>query len=96
MSNEVYTENQYYHIGASGGIYQITTQRCLLDSVIVNTLGAGVIIISDSSSTETNNVASLKASVTEGVYKYEVVMSKGLRVNSVSSTTDITITYRIV
>lgn len=71
---------------------QVYTGPCILKSIIVNTTAAGAIGIIDNITGTTVNIGQLKASVVEGVYVYNVKMSKGIRIVTAAAS-DITVTY---
>lgn len=70
----------------------VATGRGKIHSIVVNTTSAGAIIVANSASTTTPAIATLKASVPEGTYLYDVVFSTGLYI-SLAGASDITVTY---
>ena len=84
--------NQYKYI-SSATTTQVYTGPCILVAIVVNTTAAGAIGIIDGISGTTVNVGQLKASVAEGVYTYNSVMSSGIRIVTAGAS-DITVIYR--
>lgn len=84
-------EFQYTNI-TSATTTQIATGRGRLHSIVVNTTAAGAISIIDNTSGTTANIGTLKASVVEGTYLYDVSFSKGLRIVTAGAS-DITVCW---
>jgi hypothetical protein len=76
----------------TGTTTQVFTGPGVLHSIIVNTTAAGTIKIIDGTSGTTANVGTLKASVVEGAYRYDVNMANGCRIVT-GAASDITVTY---
>lgn len=72
-------EYQFTNI-TSATTTQVFTGRGLLHAIVVNETAAGSIIIANSTTTTTPTVGTLKASIAEGVYELDVVMSAGCRI----------------
>lgn len=70
----------------------LTTGSGILHLVTVNTAANGAITIYDSESASGEKIATLKASVAEGTYFYEVPFNVGLTIVTAAAT-DITVTY---
>ncbi len=71
---------------------QVATGRGVLHSVVVNTTAAGSIKLIDGTAGTTANIGTLKASIAEGTYLYDIVFSTGLRIVTAGSS-DITVNY---
>lgn len=71
---------------------QVSTGRCKLIAIVVNTTAAGTIGIIDGASGSTVNVGQLKTSVAEGTYHYGITLSQGLRIIT-GAGSDITVVY---
>lgn len=84
-------EYQYTNI-TTATTTQVFSGRGTLHSIVVNTTAAGTIIIADSASSTTPAVGTLKASVAEGDYIYDVVISTGLRIITAAAS-DITVCW---
>lgn len=84
-------EYKYKYISTQTGTL-VATGRGVLHSIVVNTTSAGTIIVADSTTTTTPAIATLKASVAEGTYLYDVVFANGLFVTT-GAASDITVTY---
>ena len=82
---------QYTYI-AGAATTQVFTGSGVLHSITVNTTAAGAISVIDDTSGSTVNVASLKASIAENTYTYDVVMKKGLRIITAGAS-DITVAW---
>ncbi len=76
----------------TGATTQVATGRGVLHSIVVNTTAAGTIKIIDGISGSTANIGTLKISVGEGTYLYDVVFSVGLRIITAGAS-DITVNY---
>lgn len=68
------------------------TGRGALHSIVVNTAAAGAITVYDNSAGSGTVIATLKSSVAEGTYLYDVQFDTGLTVVTAAAT-DITITW---
>lgn len=84
-------EYKYRYISAAGS-YLVATGRGKLHSIVVNTTAADTIIASNSLTTTSPTIATLKADVPEGTYLYDVVFSIGLFITTAADS-DITVTY---
>jgi hypothetical protein len=73
---------------------QVYTGRCRLRAIVVNTTAAGTIKIIDGTSGTTANIGTLKASVAEGVYRYDCIMTSGIRIVT-GAASDITVLYTV-
>jgi hypothetical protein len=81
------TGNDTITVGVAAGSYPVSGAG-VLGSVIVNTTAAATIVISDKRGT----IATLKASIAEGVYAFNVAFVGYLKV-ATTSTNDVTITH---
>lgn len=81
------TGNDTISVGVAAGSYAAGSGG-VLGSVIVNTTAAAAIIVSDAKGT----IATLKASIAEGTYPFNVVFSGFLKV-ATTSTNDVTVTH---
>ncbi len=70
----------------------IFTGKGFLHSIVVNTTAAGSIKIIDNTTGTTANVGTLKASVAEGTYLYDVAISAGLIIITAGAS-DITVAW---
>lgn len=87
-------EQRYtYQYISSATTTQVKTGAGFLHAITVNTTAAGAISIIDNTSGSTVNIASLKSSVAEGTYVYNVSFSTGLRIITAAAS-DITVSYR--
>ena len=77
----------------SSTLSQVKTGAGYLHAIIVNSAAAGAITVYDGTSTSGTKIATLKASVAEGTYMYNVKFSTGLRVE-MASNPNITVSYR--
>lgn len=84
-------EYQYTNI-TSATTTQVATGRGRLHSIVVNTTAAGAISIIDNTTGTTANIGTLKASVVEGTYLYDICFSKGLRIVTAGAS-DITVCW---
>lgn len=73
---------------------QVYTGRCTLIAIVVNTTAAGTIAILDGVSGSTVTKGTLKASVAEGTYTYNMKMSTGIRITT-GAASDITVIWRV-
>jgi hypothetical protein len=73
---------------------QVVNGPCTLHYIVVNTTAAGAISIIDNTTGTTVNVGSLKASVVEGTYRYDIRLAKGLRIVTAGAS-DITVCYSV-
>lgn len=71
---------------------QVFTGAGTLHSIVVNTTAAGAISIIDNVSGSTVNVGTLKASIAEGTYVYNVSMALGCRIITAGAS-DITVCW---
>lgn len=65
----------------------------VLKSITVNTTAAGAITVYDNTAASGTKIATLKASVAEGVYEYDVSFNTGLTIVTAAAS-DITVAYR--
>lgn len=72
---------------------QVKSGAGYLYAITVNTTAAGAISIIDNTSGSTVNIGSLKASVVEGTYFYNIPFGTGLRIITAGAS-DITVIYR--
>jgi hypothetical protein len=72
---------------------QVKTGTGYLHAVVVNTTAAGTIKIIDDVQGTTANIGTLKVSVAEGTYVYNVKFTLGLRIVT-GAASDITVVYR--
>jgi hypothetical protein len=70
----------------------VFTGKGFLHSIVVNTTAAGSIKIIDNTTGTTANVGTLKASVAEGTYLYDVAISAGLIIITAGAS-DITVAW---
>lgn len=71
---------------------QVATGRGVLHSIVVNTTAAGSIKVIDDITGSTANIATLKASIAEGTYLFDILFTKGLRIITAGAS-DVTISY---
>jgi hypothetical protein len=64
-----------------------------LKLIVVNTTAAGAITVYDNTAASGTKIATLKASVVEGTYEYDVSFSTGLTIVTAAAS-DITVAYR--
>ena len=81
------TGNDTIVVGCAAGSYPIAGPG-VLHSIVVNTTAAATVVVSDARGT----IATLKASIAEGVYLFDVMVSGYLKV-ATTSTNDITVTH---
>lgn len=81
-----------YEYIASAKTTQVKSSAGFLHSITVNSTAAGTIKVIDGTSGSTANIATLKASVGEGTYTYDVEFSTGLRIITAAAS-DITVSY---
>ena len=74
-----YSDYQYHYID-DASTHQLFTGRGMLHSIVITEAAAGTIKIIDGTSGSTANVATLKASLAEGTYKFDCSISTGLRI----------------
>lgn len=65
----------------------------VLKSITVNTTAAGAVTVYDNTAASGTKIATLKASVAENDYEYEVAFSTGLTIVTAAAS-DITVSYR--
>ncbi len=87
------TINDYVYI-TTGTTTQVYTGACTLVAIVVNSTAAGSIKIIDGTAGVTANVGTLKSSVVEGVYEYNVTMGNGIRIVT-GAASDITVIFRV-
>lgn len=90
MTNNI---NSFAYI-TTGATTQVISQACTLVAIIVNTTAAGSIKVIDGTSGSTANVATLKSSVAEGTYLYNISLGSGLRIITAAAS-DITVVFRV-
>ena len=78
---------------ATGRTEQVKEGPGILHAIVVGVTAAGAIDVIDGISGTTANIASLKASIAEGVYTFDVAFSVGLRVITAAAS-NITILYQ--
>lgn len=71
--------NNYNYI-ATATTTQVKTGSGVLRRIIVGETAAGAISIIDGTSGSTANIGTLKASIVEGDYEFNVAFSQGLRI----------------
>lgn len=81
----------YTHI-ATNTTTLIKTGPGTLHSIVVNTTAAGSIKVEDALTDTTPVIATLKASIAEGTYLYDVVFTTGLNIVTAGSS-DITVSW---
>jgi len=64
----------------------------ILHSIVVNTTAAGAITVYDNTAGSGTKIATLKASVVEGSYIFDVAFATGLTIITAAAS-DITVTY---
>lgn len=64
-----------------------------LHSIVVNTTAAGAITVYDNTAASGTKIATLKASVVEGDFIYDLAFSTGLTIVTAAAS-DITVTYK--
>ena len=80
-----YSDYQYHYID-DASTHQIFTGRGMLHAIVITEAAAGTIKIIDNTTGNTANVATLKASLAEGTYKFDCSISKGLRIITAAAT----------
>jgi hypothetical protein len=65
----------------------------VLHSIVVNTTAAGAITIYDSTAGSGTKIGTMKASIAEGTYIFDVKFSTGLTIVTAAAS-DITVSYR--
>lgn len=81
---------KYTNITSAATTQVEPAQGKTLVAIVVNTTAAGTIKIIDGDSGTTANVGTLKASVVEGTYWYNISMPKGIRIVT-GAASDITV-----
>lgn len=71
----------------------IQTQPGFLHAITINTTAAGAITVYDNTAGAGTKIATLKASVVEGTYLYDIVFRTGLTIVTAAAS-DITVSYR--
>lgn len=89
MFNEAYQKTYI----ASATTTQVKTGAGVLHSIVVGETAAGAISIIDNTTGSTVNLATLKASITEGTYTFDVAFTSGLRIIT-GAASKITVVYR--
>lgn len=64
-----------------------------LHSIIINTTAAGTVTIYDNTAASGNKIATLKASIAENCYIYDVAFTTGLTIVT-GAASDVTVAYR--
>jgi len=72
----------------------VCTTAGILHTIVVNTTAAGSIIVYDGPAAAGNTIATLKSSVGEGTYQYDVVFSNSLVIVTAASP-DVTVSYAL-
>lgn len=87
--------NEAYNVAyiSSATTTQVKTGAGVLHSIIVGETAAGAISIIDNTSGSTVNIGTLKASIVEGTYVFDVAFSAGLRIITAGAS-KITVVYR--
>ena len=88
MNNEEY---KYAYISTQTGTL-VATGRGKLHSIVVNATSGGSIVVQDAITAVAPTIATLKASIAEGTYIYDIVFTKGLYVTT-NGASDLTLTY---
>lgn len=89
----MFNNREYQYTNITGAATtQIATGRGTLQSIVVNTTAAGSVKIIDDITGTTANIGTLKSSIVEGTYTYNIVFSKGLRIVTAAAS-DITICW---
>lgn len=89
----MYDNKEYEYTNIAGVATTVVfTGKGLLHNIIVNTTAAGAITIYDGNGANTTLVGTLKASVVEGTYQYDIKIANGLRIVT-AATPDITVTW---
>lgn len=89
MYNEAY-EKAYISTATTT---QVKTGAGVLHAIVVGETAAGAISVIDNTSGSTVNIATLKASIVEGTYVFNVSFSAGLRIITAGAS-KITVIYR--
>lgn len=85
--------NYSYSNIASATTTQVSTGPRTLVAITVNTTSVGAISIIDGVSGTTANIGTLKASIAEGTYWYNVAIRDGIRIVTAGAS-DITVIYK--
>lgn len=72
---------------------QVKTGAGVLHAIVLGETAAGSIKIIDNTTGTTTNLAELKASIVEGVYKFDAAFSTGLRIVTAGAS-KLTVVYR--
>ncbi len=72
---------------------QVKTGAGVLHSIVIGETAAGAISIIDNTTGSTVNIGTLKASIVEGTYEFDVAFSAGLRIITAGAS-KITVVYR--
>lgn len=84
-------EYQYTNI-TTNTTTQVFTGRGRLHSIVIGTTAAGAISLIDNTAGTTANIGTMKASIAEGTYLYDISISKGLRIVTAGAS-DITVCW---
>ena len=71
----------------------VKTGAGVLHSIVVNTTAAGAITIYDNTAASGTKIGTMKASIVEGTYVFDVAFTKGLTIVTAAAS-DITVTYK--
>lgn len=95
MSTDIYSENLGTYV-ATNTTTQAVTGRALLVGILVGETAAGAITVYNEIGSGTTDIkAVLKASIAEGWYPLNIVMSTGIKVVTAGAS-KITIVYRTI
>jgi hypothetical protein len=70
----------------------VKTGAGTLHSIVVNTTGAGSVTVYDNTAASGTKIATLKASIVEGTYLFDVAFATGLTIVTAAAS-DVTVTY---
>lgn len=94
FGEEQATESNFtYKNIAAGATTVVKSGAGELRSITVNTTAAGAITIYDNTAASGTKIGTLKSSVVEGTYQYDVAFSTGLTIVTAAAS-DITVSYR--
>lgn len=91
MATNVRSDNQYAYI-ATATTTQVKTGAGYLKSITVGETAAGAISIIDNTTGSTVNLGTLKASIAEGTYEFNIRFNTGLRIITAAAS-KITVSY---
>lgn len=78
---------------ATGATTVVKTGIGVLKSITVNTTAAGAITVYDNTAGSGTKIATLKASIVEGTYTFDVAFKTGLTIVTAAAS-DITVSFR--